>query len=103
MLNTIKLTPKLSMLNKKLPKSTYNEEKPISKTPRNIHGSIGLAIVMGNSSLKGADQLNSARVLSNPGNGILTPKPTSVKHLQVDYEQKLAYPTPDLRNKNKLE
>lgn len=35
--------------------------------------------------------------------GVLTPKPTSVKHLSVDYEQKLAYPTPDLKNKNKLE
>lgn len=35
--------------------------------------------------------------------GILTPKPTSVKYLKVDYEQKMAYPTPDLRNKNKVE
>lgn len=90
-------------MNKKLPKPTYNDGIPISKTPRNIHGSIGLAIVMGNSQLNGADQLNSARVSSNQMNGILTPKPTSVKHISVDYEQKLAYPTPDLRNKNKLE
>ena len=74
------------MLNKKLPKPTYNEDAKVSKTPRNIHGSIGLAIVMGNSSFKGADQLNSARVHSNHMPGILTPKPTSVKHLKVDYE-----------------
>ena len=91
------------MLNKKLPKPTYNEDSKTSKTPRNIHGSIGLAIVMGNSSLRGADQLNSARVQSNHMPGILTPKPTSVKQLKVDFEQKMAYPTPDLRNKNKLE
>merc|ERR1711907_55094 len=58
---------------------------------------------MGNSSLKGADQINSARASSNQIHGVLTPKPTSVKHLSVDYEQKLAYPTPDLKNKNKLD
>ena len=101
LLNTIKLTPKLSQLNKRLPKSTYNEVT--SKTPRNLHGNAGLSIVMGNSSFKGSDQLNSARVHSNQLPGVQTPKPTSLKHLSVDYEQKLAYPTPDLRHKNKFE
>ena len=101
LLNTIKLTSKLSQLNKKLPKPTYNEG--VSKTPRSIQASIGLAIVMGDSSLRGADQLNSARVQSNQLPGVLTPKPTSVKHFKVDLEQKMAYPTPDLRGKKKFE